>query len=461
MKVCIKTFLALGFLALFSCKNSTNSNTATTADDSTSVDSNKVVSAAPPAWSLQSNIYEVNLRQYGKNNTFQLFANEFPRLREMGVEILWFMPITPISKVDRKGTLGSYYAVQNYRTVNPEYGTMDDWKALVQKAHDAGFKVITDWVPNHSGADHPWLQSNPEFYVKDSTGKPLAPNGWTDVRKLNYENLSLRDSMVASMKFWITETGIDGFRCDVAGDVPSDFWKDCIAELRRTKELFMLAEADKIELHTVGFNATYPWSIENILYGVYSGKTKMSQVDSAIEAQDKQLPADAMRMYFTTNHDENSWNATEFERFGNGAKAFAVWTATMKRSIPLIYSGQEAGNKKRLQFFEKDPIQWGNYSFAKFYRALLTTRTNTPALAADASFKKVSAGDSSLYAFVREKNGSKVAVILNLSPEARTVVINDDQLIGEPMNIFLGVKEKLDKGHSFGIEQWGYVIFKY
>ena len=167
-----------------------------------------------------------------------------------------------------------------------------------------------------------------------------------------------------------------------------------------------------------------------------------------------------MRMFWTTNHDENSWNATEFERFGNGAKAFAVLAATMKRSIPLVYSGQEAANKKRLQFFEKDPIQWGNYSFAKFYRALLTTRSNTPALAADASFKKVSAGDG-LYAFVREKNGSKVAVILNLSPKAHNVVINDDMLVGEPMNIYLGVKEKLDKGHTFGLEQWGYIIYKY
>lgn len=297
--------------------------------------------------------------------------------------------------------------------------------------------------------------------MNDSTGKPLAPNGWTDVRKLNYGNKALRDSMIASMKFWITETAIDGFRCDVAGDVPTDFWKECIAHLKATKELFMLAEADKPELHAVGFDASYPWSIQSLLHNVYSGKNTMAQVDSAIDAQDKMLPPQAMRMYFTTNHDENSWNATEYERFGNGVKAFAVWTQTVKRSIPLIYSGQEEPNKKKILFFEKDPIKWNKYELAPFYKTLLTLRRNTPALAADASFKKVSVGDSSLYAFVREKDGSKVAVILNLSRKPQTVAINDDQLTGEPQNVFMGVKEKLDKGHSFGIEPWGFVIYKY
>jgi alpha-amylase len=415
-----------------------------------------------PAWSLQSNIYEVNLRQYGTYASFSGFQNELRRLRDMGVDILWFMPITPISVTDRKGTLGSYYAVQNYRSVNPEYGSMEEWKQLVRAAHNLGFKVITDWVPNHSGADHPWLKSHPDFYKQDSTGKAIYAYDWSDTRKLNYDNRELRDSMIASMKFWVDSTDIDGFRCDVAGDVPSDFWKECISTLRKNKELFFLAEADKAELHTVGFDATYGWSVMNVLYGIYPGKTNIKRLDAILDSLDHVLPPNALRLYFTTNHDENSWNGTEFERFGNGYKAFAVWTQTMKRSIPLIYSGQEEPNKKRIQFFEKDPIQFGKYELANFYKTLLNERKKNPALAADASFRKVNVGnEDALYAFIREKAGKKVAVIINLSANQQQIKIEDEALTGNPMNLFMGTKEELKKGHSFNIEPWGYIIYDY
>jgi alpha-amylase len=415
-----------------------------------------------PGWSLQSNIYEVNPRQYGDTSSFARFQQELPRLRQMGVEILWFMPVTPISREARKGPLGSYYAVQNYRQVNPEYGTMDDWKALVQKAHELGFKVITDWVPNHSGADHPWLQTQPDFYEKDSTGKPIAPFDWTDVRKLNYKNPALRDSMIASMKFWVTETGIDGFRCDVAGEVPTDFWKQCIDSLRKVKHVFMLAEGDKPELHEAGFDASYPWAVQTALYGIYSGKTTLATLQQAIDSLEKLLPADAMRMYFTVNHDENSWNGTEFERFGQGHQAFAVWTQTMHRSIPLIYSGQEEPNKRRLKFFEKDPIRWGKYELAPFYKTLLELRRNTPALAADASYKKLATGkDAAIWAFVREKGGSKALVVLNLSKQPQQFSIADDVIGGTARSVFAGSSESLGKEKTFNMKPWEYLVYVY
>jgi alpha-amylase len=449
------TWIALVLLPIISCKLASHRQNELAAGNKSSV-------ASHPAWSLQSNIYEVNLRQYRSNSSFKGFQNELQRLRDMGVDILWFMPITPISLKDRKGTLGSYYAVRDYRAVNPEYGTMEDWKALVRKAHDLGFKVITDWVPNHSGADHPWLTRKPDFYKRDSTGNAVYAYDWSDTRKLNYDNRELRDSMIDCMKFWVDSTDIDGFRCDVAGDVPNDFWKECISTLRKNKSLFFLAEADKAELHTAGFDATYAWSVMNVMYGIYAGKTTLKQVDAILDSLERVLPPDAMRMYFTTNHDENSWNGTEFERFGEGYKAFAVWTQTMKRSIPLIYSGQEEPNKRRIKFFEKDPIQFGKYELAKFYSALLHERKQNPALSTDASFKKINAGnDSALYVFVREKEGHKVAVIINFSRKQQTVKIEDDVLVGEPTNLFMGVKEKLDKHHSFNIEPWGYVIYDY
>jgi len=457
MKSAFKLFLVVVISFVFSCKlpNQKQESQAGTHDSNS-------VATGHPSWSLQSNIYEVNLRQYGKNSSFTGFRSELKRLREMGVEILWFMPITPISVKDRKGVLGSYYAVKDYRAVNPEYGTMEEWKQLVRDAHDLGFKVITDWVPNHSGADHPWLTSHPNFYKQDSTGKAIYAYDWSDTRKLNYDNRELRDSMIASMKFWVDSTGIDGFRCDVAGDVPSEFWQECISTLRKEKELFFLAEADKAELHKAGFDATYGWSVENVLYGIYSGKTSLFQLDHVLDSMEQVLTPDAMRMYYTANHDENSWNGTEFERFGEGYKAFAVWTQTMKRSIPLIYSGQEEPNKRRIKFFEKDPIQFGKHELAGFYRTLLNERKANAALATDASFKKVKVGnEDALYSFVREKNNHKVAVIINFSKQQQTITINDDILTGEPLNLFMGTKEKLAKGHSFNIEPWGYIVYDY
>jgi alpha-amylase len=435
-----------------------------TKQDSTAANSldSSVAVIDHPSWSLQSNIYEVNLRQYGTNSSFRGFQNELRRLRDMGVDILWFMPITPISVKDRKGTLGSYYAVRDYRAVNPEYGNIADWKELVSKAHEMGFKVITDWVPNHSGADHPWLNRHPDFYKRDSAGNAVSAYDWTDTRKLNYDNRELRDSMIAAMKFWVDSTGIDGFRCDVAGEVPSDFWKECIATLRKGKELFFLAEADKAELHTVGFDATYAWSVMTVLYGIYPGKSNLKILDATLDSLEKVFPEQAMRLYFTTNHDENSWNGTEFERFGGGSKAFAVWTQTMKRSIPLIYSGQEEPNRKRIQFFEKDPIKFGKYELAGFYETLLKERRKNPALATDASFRRVNVGNmDALYSFIREKDGHKVAVIINFSKSEQTIRIEEDALLGEPLNLFMGVKEKLTKGHAFKIEPWGFVVYDY
>jgi alpha-amylase len=425
---------------------------------------NSKVKAAPlpdhPVWSLQSNVYEVNLRQYSRTGSFKEFAASLPRLKEMGVEILWFMPITPISKVDRKGTLGSYYAVQNYREINPEYGNMDDWKELVKKAHELGFKVITDWVANHTGADHAWLTTHPDFFNKDSTGKAKYAFDWSDTRDLNFDNKEMRDSMVAAMKYWVIETGIDGFRCDVAGEVPTDFWQECIPELRKLKHLFMLAEADKPDIIKAGFDATYTWSVFNVFFGIYAKKATVADLSRTIDSLEKVLPAHAMRLYFTTNHDENSWNGTEYERFGAAYKTAAVFTQTMHRSLPLIYSGQEDGNKKRLLFFEKDPIPWsGKYELADFYRTLLNLRKTNPALAADASFIKLSLGDSTaVYAYAREKMGRKVLVLLNLSPRPQALKITDARFAGMPVNVFLGKPEAIN---DITLEPWGHKVYDY
>lgn len=420
-------------------------------------------SVAGPDWIRQSNVYEVNLRQYTTEGTFKAFSASLPRLKQMGVDILWFMPVTPISKTDRKGTLGSYYAVADYKAVNPEFGTMADFKELVQQAHDSGFKVIVDWVANHTGADHPWLAQHPDFYNRDSTGKAMFAFDWSDTRDLNYDNKALRDSMIAAMQYWLKENNIDGFRCDVAGEVPTDFWKECIRQLRQTRRVFMLAEGDKGDLHAAGFDASYSWDMFQTMKKVATGERNALSLDTVLMRQDSTFPKGAIRLYFTSNHDENSWNKSDFGTFPGAKHApFAVLSQTMRASLPLIYSGQEEPVLRAIPFFEKDHMGFKQYGRAPFYKILLDLRKRNPALATDALFRKVSVGDDrALYAYVREKDNNKVLVILNLSKKEQAITIKDSSLVGQPMNLFLSTKEPLTLNHTFNIEPWGYIVCEY
>ncbi len=427
----------------------------------------KTYSQAPhPAWSLQSNIYEVNVRQYSKAGDFKSFEKHLARLRQMGVEILWFMPITPIGLKGRKMTeseLGSYYSVKDYKAVNPEYGTMQDWKNLVKKAHALGFKVITDWVANHTSADNGWLQRHPDFFMQDSTGTALPPNpDWTDTRELNFENMEMQDSMIAAMKYWLVNSNIDGFRCDVAGEVPPSFWEKCITELKTIKNIFMLAEGDKPELHEAGFDETYTWNVKGAMKNFYDKNLSLAGFDSLLKYNITAFPANAQRLYFTANHDENSWNGTEYEKFGDAAMAFAVFTQTFYQSVPLIYSGQEEPVKKRIKFFVRDPIQWKNYALAPFYKTLLNLRKSTPALASDASYKKmITANDHAVFAYVREKEGSKVAVVLNLSNQPQNFTIKQTEMYGKAKNVFSLKNETIGSTTVYSMKPWEYLVYKY
>jgi alpha-amylase len=423
---------------------------------------NATIEDGHPAWIMQGNIYEVNVRQYTPEGTFGAFENNLERLKEMGAQTLWFMPINPISVKDRKGKLGSYYAVSNYRGINPEYGNLNDWKHLVNKAHELGFKVIIDWVPNHTGGDHPWLITHPDFYVTDSiTGKPVSPFDWTDVRKLNYKNPQLRDSMIASMKYWIDETGIDGFRCDVAAEVPKDFWVRAISELRKRKNIFMLAEANEGWLHEAGFDATYTWDAFNMMKQVVKGERPAFGIDSILHKVDSTYPANALRMYFTSNHDENSWNKADYGTMPGASHApCAVLTQTISRSVPLIYSGQEEPFLDSVSFFYKDTISFSKYQRAEFYKTLLHLRMENPALAANASFKKLSTTrDSAIYVFEREKKGDKVLVVLNLSPARQDFRWIDKPSEKKWRNVFKDRKE--EPGSQNVIDPWGYAVYEY
>ncbi len=415
-----------------------------------------------PDWIMQGNIYEVNVRQYTPEGTFTAFAKSLDRLKTMGVQTLWFMPINPISKVDRKGTLGSYYAVSNYTTINPEYGNFSDFKQLVKTIHAKGMKVLIDWVPNHTGADHYWLQKHPDFYVKDKDGKPAIPYGWDDTRQLDYSNKEMQDSMINAMKFWLVKTNIDGFRCDVAWNVPESFWTRCISELRQGRNLFMLAEGDKDYLHRSGFDATYSWDMFHKMIDVAKGASPAYALDSIKTKYDTEYAKNGLELFFTSNHDENSWNKADFGVFPGASHApFAVLTQTYYHSVPLIYSGQEEPVLRAVQFFEHDPMTFKNFARAAFYKKLLALRKNDIALASDASFTKVDAGDkNAVYAYVRSKAGKRVLIILNLSAAEQKIQIKNKSLYGSPFDVFAG-KKAIVSAKSKTLPAWGYRVYAY
>lgn len=388
----------------------------------------------PPVWARNANVYEVNVRQFSRDGTFVAVEAQLPRLKRMGVKILWFMPIQPIGEKNRKGALGSYYAIKDYTAINPEFGTMADFKRLVRAAHAQGMKVIIDWVANHTAWDHPWVAQHPGWFKTDETGKIVSvrfgapPNleEWTDVVALDYTKPGVADAMIAAMTFWLRETGIDGFRCDVAGLVPEPFWARVRAELDRVKPVFMLAESDDAKLHARAFDMTYNWKPYQAFVKIAKGEASAADLRALYATPDPAFGPNDWRMVFTTNHDENSWHGSDAEFYGPRFRAFATLAATLP-GMPLIYNGQESGLAKRLQFFEKDPIDWSSYANADFYQHLLALKRDNRALwmgTAGGSMTVLDAGHPDLFAFERRKGANRVWVVANLSDKPRRALID-------------------------------------
>ena len=421
----------------------------------------------PVEWSHNTNIYEVNVRQYTAEGTFNAFAQELQRLKEMGVKTLWFMPITPIAQKNKKGSLGSYYACSDYTSINPEFGTLDDFKSLVKQAHEMGLKVIIDWVANHTGWDHKWTKEYPEYFQKDSTTKDFKiASGMDDIIELDFKNPALRKAMKDAMQFWVTECDIDGFRCDLAFWVELDFWKEARKELDAVKPLFWLGEFDELEKPEYGeaFDASYSWTWMHKTEDFYKKHEALDTLLTVLNKYDD-LGDSTMRAWFTTNHDENSWNGTEYEKYDNMAKSLAVFSATWN-GIPLLYSGQELPNKKRIKFFDKDAISWtGTNELEEFYKTLLNLRTNNPALRSGdplvQTFRIKTSDDKNVFAYLR-KNGSKeVLVVLNLSgPKGLRFDILDSNVTGIYKNVFSGAANDFTTGKSFEMQGWEYLVYE-
>ncbi|WP_205501651.1 alpha-amylase family glycosyl hydrolase [Rufibacter psychrotolerans] len=416
-----------------------------------------------PEWSKNATIYEVNIRQYTPEGTFKAFEAHLPRLRDMGVDILWLMPIHPIGEQNRKGTLGSYYSVKDYYGVNPEFGTKEDFKALVDKIHSMGMRVILDWVANHSSWDNPLTQQHPEWYTKTAEGnfQPTPWYDWEDIIDFDYNQPGLRQYMTEALTYWVREMDVDGYRCDVAGFIPIEFWENARAELDAIKPVFMLAEWESRDLHRRAFDMTYSWSLWNRLHEVTTGKASLAGLVEYMAHDVSAFPRNGYRMTFTENHDKNSWEGTQYTNFGPGLEAAMVMASTVN-GMPLVYSGQEAGLNRSLRFFDKDTITWKPHRHAEIYKKLFDLKHQNQALWNGAwggeMVRITNDKPQQVISFYREKNGDKVIPILNFSNQTVKVKLNTISQAGRYKELFTNDSYQLKGDDVVTLGPWKYLV---
>jgi len=441
----------LSGLLLFNCHT----------EDKSMIKEKTDVKTVHPAWIKDAVIYEVNLRQYSEEGTFNAFSEHLPRLKALGVDLIWLMPIHPIGVVNRKGPLGSYYSVKDYFAINPDLGTEEDFRNLVNQIHDLDMHIIIDWVANHTSWDNTFTKSHPEWYTKSKDGKFVPPvSDWTDVIDLDYSHEALQDTMILALKYWVQQFDIDGYRCDIAEMVPLTFWEKARTELDKIKPVFMLAEGEKPELYSA-FDMTYDWDTYHLLNDIYAGKKSVKDINTLFTKENKHYPPDAIRMKFTTNHDENSWNGTVFERLGDAVETFAVYTMTIP-GMPLIYSGQEAGLDKRLDFFSKDVIDWKEHRFIDIYSKFINLKHQHKALWNGAAGGKMTVlnttDNKNIFAFLRKKEEDEVVCFFNFSAKNRQFNLLKSGINNTYTSIDSDKIIQLNDTYSIDIKPWSYLV---
>jgi len=458
-------------LALFACKDNAKKEEKDTVEALKPISNGDLENAI---------IYEANIRQYSPEGTFNAFTKDIPELKKLGVKVIWLMPVFPISHKNRKAKgdllvedildvqertkyLGSYYAVADYNKVNPDLGTEADLKNLIKTAHENGMYVILDWVANHTGWDNLWITSNPEFYTRNEKGEMVHPEGtdWTDTADLDYSNKGLRKAMTASMEYWVREFDIDGYRCDVADKVPTDFWVNTVGALKQIKPVFMLAESESRALFEEAFDMGYNWEGHHLMNGLAQGKTSVQEWDNYMKKVDSTYQDDDILMNFITNHDENSWNGTVKERMGDAGEAMLVMSYAIP-GMPLIYSGQEYGMDKRLKFFEKDTIPKQKGHIWNIMERLALVKNKNPALHGGknaAAYNRLkTTNDAAVYAFERINEGRRVVYMVNTTKEL--VEFQIPTVSGKLIELTRGGEVTTKEGTSFKFPPYGYRLFE-
>ena len=420
-----------------------------------------------PEWSYSAILYEMNIRQFTTEGTFRAASERLPFLRSIGVDAIWLMPIYPIGEEDRKGSLGSYYSIRDYKGVNPEFGSEADLRDFITKAHALGIKILFDWVANHTARDARWISECPvDWYERDSEGRAKVPWDWSDTAKLNYANREVWRGQIDAMRYWVEQFGIDGFRCDMAMLVPIEFWQEASAELHSIKsDIFMLAEAEEDNLFEGAFNMSYQWNIHHIMCDIAKGARRVWDLRNAMHAERQRYPREAMRLSFTSNHDENSWSGSEQSRFGRALEVMTAMTFLMPSTMPLIYTGQEVGYDHSFAFFDRDPIPEELYKegyATELYRRLADLKHSQRALdsgerGGDVIEIENNAKDC-MMTFVREVDGSRVVAIVNLSPYTIHADFCTGIYAGKYRDAISGERVVLDEHVERDIAPWHYQI---
>ena len=466
----LRALSAASLLALAACASAApvSQNLANMPEETPIYAPEPYVQVQHPAWAQDAVIYQINTRQFTPEGTFNAAREHLPRLKELGVDILWLMPIHPIGEVNRKGSLGSPYSIKDFFGVNPEFGTEADFNAFVDAAHAQGFKVILDWVANHTAWDNPLVSEHPEWYETDWKGDfhPTPWTDWADIIDLNYDDPGLRAYKTSALKYWVEEFGVDGYRCDVAGFVPLDFWETARAELDEIKPVFMLAEWQQRDLHRKAFNASYGWAWKEAAQRIAKGQSDAGDLRGFLGDQISTWPLDAYRMLYTENHDQNAWDGSTGAIYGDAYHAMLT-LSFVTEGIPLIHNGQEVGNQNQLEFFERDPIDWGDYSHpdGELIKDLITLKKTNTALhngAAGGRIIPVSTDNpSQVLSFAREKDGNAVLVLYNLSDRPAEFTLTDGPVAGNWTPAFEGEEMALSLGKSHSLGAWqGLVLTK-
>jgi 1,4-alpha-glucan branching enzyme len=462
MRHSCKSLLLLSVLSLWSC-NAPSKKEAVSNDDSP-YETKNYVEVKHPGWSKNATIYEVNVRQFTPEGTFEAFESHLPRLKAMGIDIIWLMPINPIGVEKRKGTLGSYYSVKDYYSVNPEFGNLADFRHLVKTIHDMKMHVIVDWVANHSSWDNALAKEHPDWYSKTPEGnfQPTPWYDWDDIIDFDYDKPALRKYMTDAMRYWVKEADIDGYRCDVAGFIPVDFWENVRHELDAIKPVFMLGEWESRDLHKKAFDMTYSWSLWEKMTAVTKDHKPIGGLIEYLAHDVSTFPKDAYRMTFTDNHDKNSWEGNQVSNFGAALPASMVLCSVVN-GMPLVYSGQEAGLDRSLKFFDKDLIEWKTHPYYDLYKALFTLKHNNHALWNGSNggemIRIFNDKPEQVISFSRAKNGDQVVPVINYSDKPVTVKLNSKYQKGTYTELFTGKEIALKGDDVFTLAPWKYLVF--
>ena len=418
-----------------------------------------------PAWSENAVIYQVNTRQFSAEGNFQGVIKGLEHIKALGADIIYLMPVQPIGIKNRKGALGSPYSVKDYFAINPEFGDENSFAALVSEIHRLDMKVILDWIPNHSAWDNPLTVSHPDWYAKDYQGnfRPSPWWDWEDIIEFDYSVPALRRYMTEAMCYWVERFDIDGFRCDVAGYVPNDFWAQARAALDAIKPVFMLAEWENRDLHEQAFNMTYAWSWNEAMHDIAQGRAPLDRLRKYYSWNERSWPESAYRMTFVSNHDKNAWDGTQHEQFGQALEAAIVLSVTGE-GMPLIHNGQEAGENKRLAFFERDPIDWQDHAIGDLYRELISLKKRVKALwngKAGATMLQVNSNDlKRVFSYVRMQGNEKILVVLNLSPDTVSPTFDAGLYNGQYRDVLNRQDIVLDAAQPPILAPWAYRVYE-